>query len=139
MPPLWSPEAERTHSLSQHTATSSKKPAFNLSAFGTLSPVSTSKIGFHHICFECLLLIICHFVSVQSLGNSSILKTSQLGDSPFYPGKTMYGGAAAAARQLKLRNAPYQVGLNRRTDNVNNCPVINGTPMEFWLGYFLVK
>ncbi|XP_059544697.1 nuclear pore complex protein Nup153 isoform X4 [Myotis daubentonii] len=37
--PLWSPEAERSHSLSQHTATSSKKPAFNLSAFGTLSPV----------------------------------------------------------------------------------------------------
>lgn len=41
VPPLWSPEAERSHSLSQHTATSSKKPAFNLSAFGTLSPVST--------------------------------------------------------------------------------------------------
>uniref|UniRef100_A0A452UT26 Nuclear pore complex protein Nup153 n=1 Tax=Ursus maritimus TaxID=29073 RepID=A0A452UT26_URSMA len=38
VPPLWSPEAERTPSLSQHTATSSKKPAFNLSAFGTLSP-----------------------------------------------------------------------------------------------------
>ncbi|XP_042841588.1 nuclear pore complex protein Nup153 isoform X4 [Panthera tigris] len=87
VPPLWSPEAERTHSLSQHTATSSKKPAFNLSAFGTLSP---------------------------SLGNSSILKTSQLGDSPFYPGKTMYGGAAAAARQLKLRNAPYQAPVRRQ-------------------------
>ncbi|XP_063668872.1 nuclear pore complex protein Nup153 isoform X11 [Pan troglodytes] len=82
LPPLWSPEAERSHSLSQHTATSSKKPAFNLSAFGTLSP---------------------------SLGNSSILKTSQLGDSPFYPGKTTYGGAAAAVRQSKLRNTPYQV------------------------------
>ncbi|XP_078298581.1 nuclear pore complex protein Nup153-like isoform X1 [Panthera onca] len=87
VPPLWSPEAERTHSLSQHTATSSKKPAFNLSAFGTLSP---------------------------SLGNSSILKTSQLGDSPFYPGKTMYGGAAAAARQLKLRNTPYQAPVRRQ-------------------------
>ena len=47
----------------------------------------------------------------------------------------MYGGAAAAARQLKLRNTPYQVGLNRRrTDNVKNCQVINGTPMEFWFG-----
>ncbi|XP_014438446.1 nuclear pore complex protein Nup153 isoform X3 [Tupaia chinensis] len=87
LPPLWSPEAERPHSLSQHTATSSKKPAFNLSAFGTLSP---------------------------SLGNSSILKTSQLGDSPFYPGKTTYGGAAAAVRQSKLRNTPYQAPVRRQ-------------------------
>nr|AHY35270.1 NUP153 [Callithrix jacchus] len=87
LPPLWSPEVERSHSLSQHTATSSKKPAFNLSAFGTLSP---------------------------SLGNSSILKTSQLGDSPFYPGKTTYGGAAAAVRQSKLRNIPYQAPVRRQ-------------------------
>nr|XP_040138050.1 nuclear pore complex protein Nup153 isoform X1 [Ictidomys tridecemlineatus] len=86
LPPLWSPEAERSHSLSQHTATSSKKPAFNLSAFGTLS---------------------------SSLGNSSNLKTSQLGDSPFYPGKTTYGGAAAA-RQSKLRNTPYQAPVRRQ-------------------------
>ncbi|XP_077911847.1 nuclear pore complex protein Nup153 isoform X1 [Halichoerus grypus] len=87
LPPLWSPEGERAPSLSQHTATSSKKPAFNLSAFGTLSP---------------------------SLGNSSILKTSQLGDSPFYPGKTTYGGAAAAVRQPKLRNTPYQAPVKRQ-------------------------
>ncbi|XP_038247363.1 nuclear pore complex protein Nup153 isoform X4 [Dermochelys coriacea] len=81
VPPLWSTEAERSHSLTQHSATSSKKPAFNLSAFGTLSP---------------------------SLGNASVLKASQLGDSPFYPGKTTYGGAAAAARQSKIRITPYQ-------------------------------
>ncbi|XP_008056856.1 nuclear pore complex protein Nup153 isoform X2 [Carlito syrichta] len=87
LPPLWSPEAERSHSLSQHTTTSSKKPAFNLSAFGTLSP---------------------------SLGNSSVLKTGQLGDSPFYPGKTTYGGAAAAVRQSKLRNTPYQAPVRRQ-------------------------
>lgn len=87
VPPLWSPEAERSHSLSQHTATSSKKPAFNLSAFVPLSP---------------------------SLGNTSILKTSQLGDSPFYPGKTTYGGAAAAVRQPKLQNAPYQAPVRRQ-------------------------
>eukprot|EP00070_Physeter_catodon_P018216 XP_023977835.1 nuclear pore complex protein Nup153 isoform X1 [Physeter catodon] len=87
VPPLWSPEAERSHSLSQHTATSSKKPAFNLSVFGTLSP---------------------------SLGNSSVLKTSQLGDSPFYPGKTTYGGAAAAVRQSKLQNTPYQAPVRRQ-------------------------
>ncbi|XP_006888754.1 PREDICTED: nuclear pore complex protein Nup153 [Elephantulus edwardii] len=87
VPPLWSPEAERSHSLSQHTATSSKKPAFNLSAFGAFSP---------------------------SLGNSSILKTSQLGDSPFYPGKTTYGGAAAAVRQSKLRSTPYQAPVRRQ-------------------------
>lgn len=87
VPPLWSPEAERSHSLTQHTATSSKKPAFNLSAFGTLSP---------------------------SLGSSSILKTSQLGDSPFYPGKTTYGGAAAAVRQPKQRSTPYQPPVRRQ-------------------------
>ncbi|XP_062425932.1 nuclear pore complex protein Nup153 isoform X3 [Rhea pennata] len=86
-PPLWSTEAERSHSLSQHTAASSKKPAFNLSAFGALSP---------------------------SLGNTSVFKTSQLGDSPFYPGKTTYGGAAAAARQTKVRIAPYQTPVRRQ-------------------------
>nr|XP_044992463.1 nuclear pore complex protein Nup153 isoform X2 [Jaculus jaculus] len=84
LPPLWSPEADRSHS--QHAATSSKKPAFNLSAFGTLS---------------------------SSLGNS-ILKTSQLGDSPFYPGKTTYGGAAAAVRQTKVRTTPYQAPVRRQ-------------------------
>uniref|UniRef100_A0A7M4E238 Nuclear pore complex protein Nup153 n=1 Tax=Crocodylus porosus TaxID=8502 RepID=A0A7M4E238_CROPO len=87
VPPLWSAEAERSHSLSQHTPTSSKKPAFNLSAFGALSP---------------------------SFGNTSVLKTSQLGDSPFYPGKTTYGGAAAAARQSKARITPYQMPVRRQ-------------------------
>lgn len=53
---------------------------------------------------------------MQSLGSSSFLKTSQLGDSPFYPGKTTYGGAAAAVRQPKLQNTPYQVGLKQRND-----------------------
>ncbi|XP_053252836.1 nuclear pore complex protein Nup153 isoform X8 [Podarcis raffonei] len=38
VPPLWSSESERLVSLSQHSATSSKKPGFNLSAFGALSP-----------------------------------------------------------------------------------------------------
>ncbi|KAM6375549.1 LOW QUALITY PROTEIN: nuclear pore complex protein Nup153 [Alca torda] len=86
-PLLWSTEAERSHSFSQHPATSSKKPAFNLSAFGSPSP---------------------------SLGNTSVFKTSQLGDSPFYPGKTTYGGAAAAARETKARIAPYQPPVRRQ-------------------------
>ncbi|KAK2534172.1 hypothetical protein Q9233_004355 [Columba guinea] len=86
-PLLWSTEAERSHSLSQHHAASSKKPAFNLSAFGSPSP---------------------------SLGNTSLFKTSQLGDSPFYPGKTTYGGAAAAARETKARIAPYQPPVRRQ-------------------------
>ncbi|XP_051465348.1 nuclear pore complex protein Nup153 isoform X2 [Apus apus] len=86
-PLLWSSEAERSHSLSQHPAASSKKPAFNLSAFGSPSP---------------------------SLGNTSVFKTSQLGDSPFYPGKTTYGGAAAAARETKARIAPYQPPVRRQ-------------------------
>uniref|UniRef100_A0A670IT26 Nuclear pore complex protein Nup153 n=1 Tax=Podarcis muralis TaxID=64176 RepID=A0A670IT26_PODMU len=87
VPPLWSSESERLVSLSQHSATSSKKPGFNLSAFGALSP---------------------------SLGNASAFKTSQLGNSPFYPGKTMYGGAAAAARQSKARITPYQTPVRRQ-------------------------
>ncbi|NXJ77724.1 NU153 protein, partial [Trogon melanurus] len=86
-PLLWSTETERSHSLSQHPAASSKKPAFNLSAFGSPSP---------------------------SLGNTSVFKTSQLGDSPFYPGKTTYGGAAAAARETKARIAPYQPPVRRQ-------------------------
>ncbi|XP_035749340.1 nuclear pore complex protein Nup153 isoform X2 [Egretta garzetta] len=84
---LWSTEAERSHSLSQHPAASSKKPAFNLSAFGSPS---------------------------SSLGNTSVFKTSQLGDSPFYPGKTTYGGAAAAVRETKARIAPYQPPVRRQ-------------------------
>ncbi|XP_062345186.1 nuclear pore complex protein Nup153 isoform X3 [Cinclus cinclus] len=86
-PLLWSPEAERSHSLSQHPASSSKKPAFNLSAFGSPSP---------------------------SLGNTSVFKTRQLGDSPFYPGKTSYGGAAAAARQTKVQISSYQPPIKRQ-------------------------
>ncbi|NWR50420.1 NU153 protein, partial [Regulus satrapa] len=86
-PLLWSPEAERSHSLSQHPASSSKKPAFNLSAFGSPSP---------------------------SLGNISVFKTRQLGDSPFYPGKTSYGGAAAAARQTKVQISAYQPPIKRQ-------------------------
>ncbi|XP_066414378.1 nuclear pore complex protein Nup153 isoform X3 [Molothrus aeneus] len=86
-PLLWSPEAERSHSLAQHPASSSKKPAFNLSAFGSPSP---------------------------SLGNTSVFKTRQLGDSPFYPGKTSYGGAAAAARQTKVQISAYQPPIKRQ-------------------------
>ncbi|NWR58867.1 NU153 protein, partial [Bucorvus abyssinicus] len=86
-PLLWSAEAERSHPLSQHPAASSKKPAFNLSAFGSPS---------------------------SSLGNISVFKTSQLGDSPFYPGKTTYGGAAAAARETKARIASYQPPVRRQ-------------------------
>ncbi|XP_053252835.1 nuclear pore complex protein Nup153 isoform X7 [Podarcis raffonei] len=51
---------------------------------------------------------------LQSLGNASAFKTSQLGNSPFYPGKTMYGGAAAAARQSKARITPYQTPVRRQ-------------------------
>ncbi|NXN97608.1 NU153 protein, partial [Rhinopomastus cyanomelas] len=78
-PLLWSSE--------QHSAATSKKPAFNVSAFGSPS---------------------------SSLGSISMFKTSQVGDSPFYPGKTTYGGAAAAPREVKVRPAPYQQPLRRQ-------------------------
>ncbi|KAM3928418.1 nuclear pore complex protein Nup153 isoform 2-T2 [Leptodactylus fuscus] len=85
-PPLWSPEADRSHNLSHNSILNSRKPTFNLSTFGSLSP---------------------------SLGNSSVLKTSQLGDSPFYPGKTTYGGAAGA-RTSRVRSTPYQAPVRRQ-------------------------
>lgn len=67
--------------------------------------------------------MIYHCVSVQSIGKVSNLKTNQLGDSSFYSEKTKYGGAVTVVRQPKVRNTPYQVGLNR-TDNLlfkNSC------------------
>ncbi|XP_043073906.1 nuclear pore complex protein Nup153 isoform X2 [Puntigrus tetrazona] len=87
VPILWSPETERTHSGSQAAHSGLKKPAFNLSVFGTSS---------------------------SSVLNSSVLNSSQLGDSPFYPGKTTYGGAAAM-RSVRSRPAtPYQPPVRRQ-------------------------
>ncbi|XP_067857761.1 nuclear pore complex protein Nup153 isoform X2 [Heptranchias perlo] len=88
LPPLWSPEVDRFHSVPQQSATSLKRPSFNLSAFGGSPP---------------------SFIS------TSLLNSSQLGDSPFYPGKTTYGGAAAAAgRASQMRGTPYQVPIRRQ-------------------------
>ncbi|XP_073446153.1 nuclear pore complex protein Nup153, partial [Dendrobates tinctorius] len=84
-PPLWSPEADRSH-FSHNSSTTSRKPTFNLSTFTSLSP---------------------------SLGNSSVLKSSQLGDSPFYPGKTTYGGAASVGTS-RVRSTPYQAPVRRQ-------------------------
>lgn len=81
-PPLWSPEADRSHNSSMN----SRKPTFNLSTFGNLSP---------------------------SLRNSSVFRSSLLGDSPFYPGKTTYGGAAAA-RTSRVSSSPYQAPVRRQ-------------------------
>ncbi|XP_059801470.1 nuclear pore complex protein Nup153 isoform X1 [Hypanus sabinus] len=87
LPPLWSPEGDRFQSVPQQTASSLKKPAFNLTAFGRSSP---------------------SFIS------TSLLNSSQLGDSTFYPGKTTYGGAAAAGRTSQMRGTPYQVPIRRQ-------------------------
>ncbi|XP_041039769.1 nuclear pore complex protein Nup153 isoform X2 [Carcharodon carcharias] len=87
LPPLWSPEGERFHSVPQQSATSLKRPSFNLSAFGSSPP---------------------SFIS------TSLLNSSQLGDSPFYPGKTAYGGAAAAGRTSQTLGTPYQVPIRRQ-------------------------
>ncbi|XP_017552192.2 nuclear pore complex protein Nup153 isoform X1 [Pygocentrus nattereri] len=86
-PLLWSPETERTHSGSQPAQHSLKKPAFNLSVFGTSS---------------------------SSAMNSSVLNSSQLGDSPFYQGKTTYGGAAAARTARARPGTPYQAPVRRQ-------------------------
>ncbi|XP_016297403.1 nuclear pore complex protein Nup153 isoform X1 [Sinocyclocheilus anshuiensis] len=87
VPLLWSPETERTHSGSQTAHTGLKKPAFNLSVFGTSS---------------------------SSVLNSSVLNSSQLGDSPFYPGKTTYGGAAAMRSARSRPATPYQPPVRRQ-------------------------
>ncbi|TRZ01712.1 hypothetical protein DNTS_003597 [Danionella cerebrum] len=85
-PLLWSPETERTHSGS-HSNSGLKKPAFNLSVFGTSS---------------------------ASVLNSSGLNSSQLGDSPFYPGKTTYGGASAMRSARSRPATPYQPPVRRQ-------------------------
>eukprot|EP00063_Salmo_salar_P059096 XP_014033931.1 PREDICTED: nuclear pore complex protein Nup153-like isoform X2 [Salmo salar] len=85
LPQLCSLEMDRTHSGPQQS--SLKKPAFNLSVFGTSSTSTLS---------------------------SSVLNASQLGDSPFYPGKTTYGGAAAVRTARSRTATPYQAPLRRQ-------------------------
>lgn len=51
------------------------------------------------------------FAFSQSTLSSSVLNSSQLGDSPFYPGKTTYGGAAAAKTARSRPSTPYQVSI----------------------------
>ncbi|KAK9526842.1 hypothetical protein VZT92_015519 [Zoarces viviparus] len=87
LPQLWSPEMDRTHSGPQPAQSSLRKPSFNLSVFGTSSNSSL---------------------------NSTVLNSSQLGDSPFYPGKTMYGGAAAVRGPRARPGTPYQAPVRRQ-------------------------
>ncbi|NWZ25016.1 NU153 protein, partial [Asarcornis scutulata] len=82
---LWTTEADRTHSLSQHSAASSKKPAFSLSVFGG----------------------VC-----SARGSTSDCKKNQPGYSPFYPGKTAYGGAAVKSKPPMVQ--PYRVQMRVR-------------------------
>lgn len=55
----------------------------------------------------------------------------------------MYGGAAAAVRQPKLQNTPYQVGLNRKKIHNFLKKIISNywhsNRLEFWFSYSLVK
>ncbi|XP_075995416.1 nuclear pore complex protein Nup153 isoform X3 [Genypterus blacodes] len=87
IPQLWSPEMDRTISGPQPAHSSLKRPAFNLSVFGTSSNSSL---------------------------NSSLLNSRQLGDSPFYPGKTAYGGAAAVRSSRTRPGVPYQAPVRRQ-------------------------
>ncbi|XP_060948612.1 nuclear pore complex protein Nup153 isoform X2 [Limanda limanda] len=87
LPQLWSPEMDRTNSGPQPSQSSLKRPAFNLSVFGTSS---------------------------NSTLNSTALNSSQLGYSPFYPGKTMYGGAAAVRSPRTRTATPYQAPVRRQ-------------------------
>ncbi|XP_034017459.1 nuclear pore complex protein Nup153 [Thalassophryne amazonica] len=104
VPQLWSPEMERTNSGPQPAQSSLKKPAFNLSVFGTSSNSSL---------------------------NSSVLNSSQLGDSPFYPGKTTYGGAAAVRTSRKHAGTPYKAPVKRqikaRSTGAQSCGVTSAS------------
>ncbi|KAM4631042.1 nuclear pore complex protein Nup153 isoform 2-T2 [Polymixia lowei] len=71
----------------QPAQSSLKKPAFNLSVFG---------------------------MSSNTTLNSTVLNSSQLGDSPFYPGKTTYGGAASVRSSRTRPSTPYQAPLRRQ-------------------------
>ncbi|KAI1886202.1 hypothetical protein AGOR_G00211560 [Albula goreensis] len=87
-PFIWSPENDRTHPGPQPAGSTLKKPAFNLSVFGTSS---------------------------SSPSNSLILNSSKLGDSPFYPGKTTYGGSSATRSGARVRaDTPYQAPVRRQ-------------------------
>ncbi|XP_072227222.1 nuclear pore complex protein Nup153 isoform X2 [Leuresthes tenuis] len=88
LPQLWSPEMDRTNSGPQPSQSSLKKPSFNLSVFGTSSN--------------------------STLNSSTLLNSSQLGDSPFYPGKTTYGGAAAVRSARSRPGTPYQAPVRRQ-------------------------
>ncbi|XP_056154080.1 nuclear pore complex protein Nup153 isoform X3 [Lampris incognitus] len=81
IPQLWSPETDRTMTGPQSAQSSLKKPAFNLSVFGTSA-------------------------------NSTL--NSQLGDSPYYPGKTTYGGASATKSYRSRPSTPYQAPVRRQ-------------------------
>ncbi|KAM4725861.1 nuclear pore complex protein Nup153 [Anableps anableps] len=87
LPQLWSPEMDRMNSGPQQSQSSLKKPSFNLSVFGNSS---------------------------NSTLNSTLLNSSQLGDSPFYPGKTTYGGAAAVKSSRGRPGTPYQAPVRRQ-------------------------
>uniref|UniRef100_A0A1A7YYU8 Nuclear pore complex protein Nup153 n=1 Tax=Iconisemion striatum TaxID=60296 RepID=A0A1A7YYU8_9TELE len=87
LPQLWSPEMDRSNSAPQPLQSSLKKPSFNLSVFGSSS---------------------------NSTMNSTMLNSSQLGDSPFYPGKTTYGGAAAVRSARNRPGTPYQAPVRRQ-------------------------
>ncbi|XP_054619777.1 nuclear pore complex protein Nup153 isoform X2 [Dunckerocampus dactyliophorus] len=87
LPQLWSPEMDRTISVPQPSQSGLKRPAFNLSVFGT---------------------------SANSTLNRTVLNSSQLGDSPFYPGKTTYGGAAAVKSLRTRPGTPYQAPVRRQ-------------------------
>ncbi|KAM9737809.1 LOW QUALITY PROTEIN: nuclear pore complex protein Nup153 [Menidia menidia] len=88
LPQLWSPEMDRTNSGPQPSQAGLKKPSFNLSVFGTSSN--------------------------STLSSSTLLSSSHLGDSPFYPGKTTYGGAAAVRSSRTRPGTPYQAPVRRQ-------------------------
>ncbi|XP_051791690.1 nuclear pore complex protein Nup153 isoform X1 [Erpetoichthys calabaricus] len=93
--PIWSTEMDVTNTVVQQAGSSVRKPAFNLSVFGPSS---------------------------ASPGSSSLLNSSRLGDSPFYPGKTTYGGAASVKSfNSRGRGCPYQAPVRQQIKAKQTC------------------
>lgn len=100
LPPLGTPQAECAHSVSQHSSATSE-PAPMLGGCGNLS---------------------------TSLPHFPNRKTGQLRQSPFPPGNTPRG-AAAALRLSALRNAPYLVPVTKMRPRTRQAPADHVTSL----------
>ena len=75
--------------------------------------------------------LISFFMSFQSPEKSSLFGSSY-GKSPYYPGKTTFGGAGAHRRTRLPASSPYQVCMIRilKSISMTNFPFIHNIEMN---------